>query len=86
MHNSNATGCALPPAPSTAIAAAALSTALAAWRLHGLLGLQLPLLGGYLCGRKVFSNERRVQFDPQPAEQHQQRQAGLPAQHSSGEQ
>ena len=79
MHNSNATGCALPPAPATAIAAAALSTALAAWRLHGLLGLQLPLLGGYLCGRKVFSNERQVQFDPQPAEQHQQWKAGIPA-------
>ena len=34
------------------VAFAALSTCLAAWRLHGLLGLQLPLLGGYLGGYK----------------------------------
>ena len=54
MHNSIATGCALPPAPPTAIAAAALPIALATWRLHGqLLELRLPLLGDCLGGYKL---------------------------------
>jgi len=35
MLNSVPTGCALPIAPPTAIAAAALPIALATWRLHG---------------------------------------------------
>ena len=34
-------------AAAISVAVAALSTGLAAWRLHGLLRLQLPLLGGY---------------------------------------
>ena len=71
MLSSIATGCALPPGPPTAIAAAATTsnvTAVAAGLLHGLPGLQLPLFGDYLCGRNVCSNGRYVQFDPEPGE------------------
>ena len=49
MLNSIATGSATPPSLP---AAAPVLTALAA-ALHGLPGLQLPLLGGYLGGYKL---------------------------------
>ena len=50
------------------LATLAALAALATWRLHGLPGLQLPLLGSQLCGRHVCSNERRVPFNPEPGE------------------
>ena len=53
MLKSIATDGAPLPAPPTAIAATALSTGLAARVLHGLLGLQLPLRGDFLCDRRV---------------------------------
>ena len=74
MLNSIATG--LAPRLSLPTGAPALTApAGRAAALHGLPGLQLPMLGNNLGGYR----RRHVQFDPEPGEKRQQRQAGLPS-------